>query len=102
MPFSLDELKEIFNFVELDGNLEFFIRFGLYPDIVQKDEYEASILLDNLADKYLYKDILEFEQIKEPEKLIKLLQLLAFQLGNQVSKHELAIQLAINRETIER
>lgn len=102
MPFSLNELKEIYSFVELNGNLEFFIRYGLYPDIVQKDEYEASILLDNLTDKYLYKDILEFEQIKKPEKLIKLLQLLAFQLGNQVSKHELATQLSINRETIER
>ncbi len=50
----------------------------------------------------MYQDILEFEQVKKPEFLLKLLQLLAFQLGGEVSKHELATKLSINRETVER
>jgi len=101
-PFSIAELKSIYTPIELDGQIEHFLRFGSYPEIADKNEKDAMILLDNLSSKYLYKDILEFEQIKKPKKLIKLLQLLAFQLGNEVSKHELATKLSINRETVER
>lgn len=44
----------------------------------------------NLTDSYLFKDVLMWKQIKKPEKLIKLLQALAFQIGNEVSYNELA------------
>ena len=101
-PFSLNELQQKFTFSELDSHVEFFMRYGLYPEITQKNESEAVVLLNNLADKYLYKDILEYEQIKRPDMLVKLLQLLAFQLGNEVSKHELGQQLSLNRATVER
>ncbi len=101
-PFSLNELQSIFTFPQLQNQLEFFLRFGSYPEIVDKSEQDAIILLDNLTGKYLYKDIFEFEQIRKSDKLVKLLQLLSFQVGNQVSIHELSTQLGINRETVER
>jgi hypothetical protein len=48
------------------------------------------IKLEALASDYLYKDILQFEGIKKSDMLSKLLQLLALQLGNEVSYEELA------------
>lgn len=102
LPFSLEELKTLYRPHELDALLPFFMRFGLYPDVVQKDEESARILIDNLSSKYLYRDILEFEQLKKPELLFNLLQLLAFQIGHEVSRNELANTLGTSRETIER
>jgi predicted AAA+ superfamily ATPase len=43
-----------------------------------------------LSDSYLYKDVLIWEQIHKPDKLTKFLQALAYQVGSQVSYHELA------------
>jgi len=40
--------------------------------------------------------------IKYPLKIRELLKLLAFQVGSQVSVHELGIRLGLNRDTVER
>lgn len=101
-PLSLSELSSIHRPLEMDSQLEFLLRFGSYPDIIERSENDAMVLLDNLAGNYLYKDVLEFKQIKKPEMLLKLLQMLSFQLGNEVSRHELATKLSINRDTVER
>lgn len=101
-PFSLNELSAIHHAMDFKSHLDYYLRFGMYPEIVNQNEKDAVVLLDNLAGQYLYKDVLEFEQVKKPDMVMKLLQLLSFQLGCEVSKHELATQLAINRDTVER
>ena len=60
------------------------------------------VKLDELAGDYLYKDVLEFENLKRSDLLHKLLQALALQLGNEVSYHELAVLLQTSTETIQR
>jgi uncharacterized protein len=60
------------------------------------------MLIENLAAKYLYKDILALENLRKPELLTNLLQLLAFQVGSEVSRNELATRLHTSRETVER
>ncbi|MDR3169696.1 MAG: HTH domain-containing protein [Candidatus Peribacteria bacterium] len=50
---------------------------------------------------YLYKDILEFSGIRKSEFIIQLLQLLALQVGSEVSYTELANKLNINTITIQ-
>jgi len=102
LPFSLAELSSVRDRSETVSSIDFHLRFGFYPEIVDKSENDAALLLDNLAGKYLYKDILEFENLKKPDLLLKLLQLLAYQLGNEVSLNELATSLRVSRETIER
>jgi predicted AAA+ superfamily ATPase len=59
-------------------------------------------ILKQLSDSYLYKDILLTGQIKKPEALVKLLQALAFQVGSQVSYHELAQVCGLDGKTIEK
>jgi len=102
LPFSLNELEQIYRPDELDSLLPYFMRFGLYPEVIDKSEADAEILVANLASKYLYKDILEFESLKKPELLTNLLQLIALQLGNEVSRNEIASRLNTSRETVER
>lgn len=101
-PLSLAEMGQQYSFIDLSGNLERYLRYGLYPEIVNSSTKEAEVLLDNLTSKYLFQDILEHEQIKKSTLLVNLLQLLALQLGNEVSLNELATILATNRKTIER
>lgn len=101
-PFSVRELKKTQVNWQITDQLESVLRFGLYPEIVNSDLGSAERLLDELAAKYLYKDILEFEQLKKPDLLLNLLQQLALQIGNEVSINELANSLGVNQQTIKR
>jgi len=101
-PFSLRELEHRHTPFEVHAALPFHLRFGLYPEIVDKSEEDARVLLDDLVSKYLYKDVLAFEQLKKPDLLLRLLKLLALQLGSEVSLNELATTLGVGRATVER
>lgn len=100
-PLALSELTQ--NKLTLHSRLEDFLLYGLYPDIIQSEGYEKKrIKLDELAGDYLYKDVLEFENLKRSDLLHKLLQALALQIGKEVSYHELAVLLQTSQETIQR
>ena len=101
-PLSLEELQQRHPLTELDEMLPFFMRFGSYPDISNRTEEEARELLINLSDAYLYRDVLNYEQLRKPDLVVRLLQLLAMQVGNEVSRHELATTLQVSRDTINR
>ena len=74
--------------------------FGYYPDVINNPGDEREVL-GQLADSYLYKDILTWEKVMKPEKLEKLAQALAFQVGNQVSYNELGQMTGLNSATVE-
>ena len=101
-PFSYAELSQIYSPVERRAHLDFWLRYGLYPDVAFAPEEDARTLLDNLSSRYLYKDILEFENLKRSDVLVRLLQMLALQVGQMVSYHELANVLKISSSTVER
>ncbi len=75
--------------------------YGYYPEVVTHQGEEKDIL-KQLSDSYLYKDILMWEQIKKPEKLMRLLQALAFQVGSQVSFNELGQMCGLDSKTVEK
>ncbi|PWG78423.1 DUF4143 domain-containing protein [Pararcticibacter amylolyticus] len=54
-----------------------------------------------MVQSYLLKDILAFEGIRQSDKIVKLLRLIAFQAGNEVSYNELGNQLGISKNTVE-
>ncbi|WP_310556181.1 ATP-binding protein [Flavobacterium sp.] len=74
--------------------------FGYYPEIINNEGNEIDIL-KFLADSYLFKDILMLDTIKKPEKLVKLLQALAFQLGSEVSYNEIGNLIGLDSKTVE-
>jgi predicted AAA+ superfamily ATPase len=78
------------------------MRYGAYPEVYFLPEEEAKNRLNEISSNYLYKDVLNFEKIKKSKLLIDLLQLLALQLGNEVSYHELAKSLGVSRLTVQK
>ncbi len=98
-PLSLAELRQNYSKLELDRLLERRMLFGMYPEIVAKPD-EAEVLLKSLAGSYLYKDVLQYQSLKRPELLDKLLTALALQAGNEVSYTELANLLGVNKDTV--
>jgi predicted AAA+ superfamily ATPase len=101
-PFSYEELGQLHRPGERSGLLENWLRFGTYPEIVQASQEDTRFLLDDLTSRYLYKDIFVFENIRKADIVHQLLQLLAFQIGNEVSIHELALKLKVNERTVSR
>jgi len=98
-PFALAELRQKYSALEINRLLEKRIIFGMYPEIVEKPE-EAEGLLKSLVSSYLYKDILQYQSLKRPELLEKLLVALALQIGSEVSYPELANLLGVNKDTV--
>lgn len=98
-PLSYQELSLKHNFLEMREDLENRILFGNYPDIVVQKGNEK-LLLKELTESYLYKDILALSNIKKPEILHKLVQALAYQIGSEVSLNEMANLLGISKETV--
>ncbi|MFA6160378.1 MAG: ATP-binding protein [Parcubacteria group bacterium] len=98
-PFSYSELKAVYSELELNRLLEQRIIFGMYPEVIDGGK-EAQRNLKSLAKSYLYKDILEFQGIRNSEAIEKLLQALALQIGDEVSYNELAQTVGVDKNTI--
>lgn len=75
--------------------------YGYYPEVVATPGQE-SIILKELADSYLYRDILTLDKVAKSDKLVLLLKALAMQIGSQVSYNELSGLVGIDAKTIER
>lgn len=99
-PLSFSELVNHNNLLDELKMLNHRLIYGSYPDVINNTGNEKEIL-QQLANSYLYKDILEWNKIKKTDKIIKLLQALSFQVGNQVSYHELGQIVGLNSETVE-
>jgi len=98
-PFSLEELLTAYSILEVKRIIEQRIIFGMYPEIVFSGK-EAEEKLKNITKSYLYKDVLQFQNIKNSEAIEKLLQALALQIGNEVSYNELAQIVGIDKKTV--
>ena len=99
-PLSFNEMVNHHGRMNEERLLYHRLVYGYYPDVVTAKGDEKEIL-KQLSDSYLYKDILIWNKTKKSDKIIKLLQALAFQVGNQVSYNELGRLVGLNSETIE-
>lgn len=85
-PIAQMELASQETFVETKQHLEERLVFGSYPELLQLPSYrEKEEYLHELVQSYLLKDILAFEGIRQADKIMKLLRLIAFQAGSEVS-----------------
>lgn len=98
-PLSFAELVGETNLLEEKRMIPHRMVYGSYPDVVTHQGDEIAILRE-LTQSYLNKDILEFDKIHKPDKLAKLLQALAYQIGSEVSFNELAQLCDLDAKTI--
>jgi len=103
LPLAQMEITEIEKPHETRAHLEARVIYGAYPEIVLlRSNTEREEYLRELISSYLFKDILQLEGIRHADKLERLTQLLAFQIGREVSLAELGRQLGMSKNTVER
>lgn len=102
-PIAQAELAGTENRIDTLKNLEQRLIFGSYPELWHlNNNLEKENYLKQLVNSYLLKDLLTLENVKGADSLFKLLQLLAWQVGSQVSTVELGSNLHLNKKTVER
>lgn len=100
---SETEFYQVEDDIQKIANLKQRLVFGNYPELLHlKNAEDKTAYLKDLVNSYLLKDILEFENIKNSDKIFDLLRLIAFQVGNEVSNTELGQQLSMSKNTVER
>jgi predicted AAA+ superfamily ATPase len=100
---SESELVQVENMISRPANLRHRLIYGNYPELIHfQDIEDKRDYLQELVNSYLLKDILEFESIKNSDKIFDLLRLIAFQIGSEVSNTELGRQLSISKNTVEK
>ncbi|MBE2279746.1 MAG: ATP-binding protein [Ignavibacteriaceae bacterium] len=101
LPFSQEELKQVYNTGELKRRLDEFLIFGSYPEVVLSNSIMDKVeVITEITGSYILKDILAFGGLRGSNKILDLLKLLAFRIGNEVSFNELSISLGIDVKTV--
>jgi uncharacterized protein len=100
-PVSFSELSNQNGILKEKGMLNHRLVFGSYPEVINRPN-DAIDTLKWLSDSYLYKDIFRLGTIKKPDLLVKILQSLSYQLGNEVSFNELAQTVDSDPKTVEK
>ncbi len=101
-PLSFQELSNHNSVLEEKRIVNTRLIYGTYPEVVNNPGNEKEVLTE-IANSYLYKDILMLDGIRKASILEKLLQALAFQVGSEVRYHELARTIGnIDPTTVEK
>lgn len=100
-PLSFKEMAEETSVLEESRLIDHRLIYGYYPEVVTSPGDEKEVLKE-LIDSYLYKDVMEENSIAKPDKLVKLVQALAFQIGSTISATELSGLVGIDAKTVER
>ncbi len=99
--FNLGERSELAD-KEISRFYEEYCLFGYYPQVVLADSKEQKeIYLNGIVDKYIYRDIRDFANIRNIPKFNNLLSYLASQVCGLVNINEISNTLKISRQTLE-
>lgn len=102
-PLSQMEFGTKETYKETRENLEQRLLFGSYPELEKYPDWQdKQAYLNEIRNAYLLKDILSYDGIRQSYKIYDLLRLIAFQVGKEVSLSELANQLQMSKNTVER
>ena len=101
-PVSFEEFKRGFGNAAAINSVKDSLVYGSYPEIALSATNEEKVEnLNELATSYLYRDVLNYNRIKKPELLMKILKALALQVGGEVSPNEIAGAVQIDRKTVQ-
>jgi len=100
-PFALSEIST--NYLNALQKLPQRLVYGSYPQVfLANNNKEKRIILENIRNGYLLKDVLQMENIKDSLFEMNLLRMIAFQIGNDVSFNELSRNLGTTVKTVQR
>lgn len=98
-PVSWMEWEASIGYVKAEQDIGNRLVYGFYPDVLV-NPLDQEALLKELTESYLYKDILIFANIKKPDSIQKLVQALAWQVGNEVVYSEVAQICGLDPKTV--
>ncbi|OYU97267.1 MAG: ATPase [Bacteroidetes bacterium B1(2017)] len=102
-PIAQLEFAKQENGIQTQGNLEERLVFGSYPELSSLENRDEKIsYLKEMVNNHLLRDILAFEGIKKRDKIISLLQMLAFRTGSEISLESIGKELQISKNTVEK
>lgn len=102
-PLAQIEFSKYEDSIQTQGNLEERLVFGSFPELIHMaDRKDREAYLKELVHAYLLKDILAFEGIKKRDKIMSLLQKLAFRVGSEISVEGLGKELQISKNTVDK
>jgi predicted AAA+ superfamily ATPase len=98
-PIAWHEYEKEAGYLKAEQSLENRLVYGFYPDVIKRASHEEEVLKE-LAESYLYKDVLIYGNLKKPKLVQNILQALAFQVGNEVKYKELAETVGADPKTV--
>jgi uncharacterized protein len=96
---SYQELIYTKGVVDAGNSLENILVNGLYPPILMGEEHPEK-WLQNILDNIFFKDILQHGLVRKPDKVYKLMRLLAFQTGKEINASELSDAIGVDAKTV--
>ncbi len=101
-PLSVWEIRNNYDDFFINDNLENLLIYWSYPEVFWISESEKQERLNLLSWDYLYKDIFKFDWIKKSNYVKSILQLLALQVGSEVSYNEIWQKLWLSHLTVQK
>ena len=102
-PVAQMEYAKSESIIETKSNLEERLIFGCYPELSKLPNQADKInYLKEIVNNHLLRDILAFEGIKKRDKIIALLQMIAFRTGSEISLESIGRDLQISKNTVEK
>jgi predicted AAA+ superfamily ATPase len=101
LPMTFYELAQHFTLPEEEKNLERRLVYGSYPQVIEKQE-DAEAALNELVQEAIFTQLGAGDRINKEEKLIKMLQIISFTIGEPISYNEIGERCGLDNETVER
>jgi hypothetical protein len=102
-PIAQCEMLAQMNRQQLREGLDQFLVYGSYPEVITAQARQDKIaVLDEIVGSYLLRDILSLNGVRASRTLLELLQLIAFQVGAEVSVNELSTKTGENNKVVRR
>ena len=98
---SFYESAQYFGLPEEERLLEERLIYGNYPDVLSDLEH-AELTLRELIQDIIFTNLGANDRINTGDKLMRMLQLLAFHVGDSVSYNDIAERCGLDNETVER
>ena len=98
---SFYESAQHFGLPEEEKLLEERLIYGNYPQVLS-DLENAELVLRELIQEVLYTKLGANDRINKGDKMMRVLQLLAFHIGDAVSYNDIAERAGLDNETVER
>ncbi|MCH6234529.1 ATP-binding protein [Cognataquiflexum rubidum] len=98
-PISWAEYEKEVGFLKSEQSLENRLIYGFYPDVINQTSQEEKVLIE-LAESYLYKDVMMYGNLKKPKLIQDILKALAYQVGHEVKFKEVAETVGADPKTV--